>query len=294
MRGTALRSYRRRMTTQQPSNRGVSSQRSGSEIQAIGAVAGMIGPILFTVGFVVQGLFRRGEYDPVAETVSALEAGPNGWIQQLDFFIFGILMMIFAVGLGAGLRGGRRRIGSVVVIWWGVGLLVAGLFPLREDFAGQTYDPTGVHQPNGAVFFLSTWVGLAVLSWCLRPEPRWRGLARYTLLTSGALAVLFLVMAALANLVFSSVASVGRSHPTSRVGSVVSVPHCAGGSAPPGEPVRIGNAGCRADGVGRLDSRFVEIGKDVGNCLVRGLAAAVKPVANLGSLPSQHLVQGFG
>ena len=156
MRGTALRSYRRRMTTQQPSNRGVSSQRSGSEIQAIGAVAGMIGPILFTVGFVVQGLFRRGEYDPIAETVSALEAGPNGWIQQLNFFVFGILMMIFAVGLGAGLRGGRRRIGSVVVIWWGVGLLVAGLFPLRENVDGETFDPTGLHQPNGAVFFAST------------------------------------------------------------------------------------------------------------------------------------------
>ena len=147
MRGTALRSYRRRMRPQQPSNRGVSSQRSGSEIQAIGAVAGMIGPILFTVGFVVQGLFRRGEYDPVAETVSALEAGPNGWIQQLNFFIFGILMMIFAVGLGAGLRGGRRRIGSVVVIWWGVGLLVAGLFPLsrerrRRDLRSHRAAPT--------------------------------------------------------------------------------------------------------------------------------------------------------
>ena len=197
MRGTDIRSYRRRMTTQQPSNLGLSSQRSGSEISAIGAVAGMVGPILFTLGFVVQGLFRRGEYDPIAETVSALEAGPNGWIQQLNFLVFATLMMIFGAGLGAGLRTGRRSIGSAVVGFWGVGLLGAGLFPLREDFAGQTYDPTGVHQPIGAVFFLSTWVGLAVLSWCLRPDPRWRGLARYTLLTSGALAVLFLVMAAL-------------------------------------------------------------------------------------------------
>ncbi len=294
MRGTALRSYRRRMTPQQPSNRGVSSQRSGSEIQAIGAVAGMIGPILFTVGFVVQGLFRRGEYDPVAETVSALEAGPNGWIQQLDFFIFGILMMIFAVGLGAGLRGGRRRIGSVVVIWWGVGLLVAGLFPLRENVDGETFDPTGLHQPNGGVFFASLWVGLAVLSWCLRPRSLLARSRPIHAADEWGVGGPVSRYGRFRNLVFSSVASVGRSHPTSRVGSVVSVPHCAGGSAPPGEPVRIGNAGCRAYGVGRLDSRFVEIGKDVGNCLVRGLATAVKPVANLGSLPSQHLVQGFG
>jgi len=88
------------------------------------------------------------------------------------------------------------------------------------------------------------------------------------------------------DLIFSSVASMGRSHPASRVGGVVSVPYCAGGSTTPGKPVPIGHAGCRAYGVGRLDSRFVEIGKDVGNRFVRGLATAVKPVANLGSLPS--------
>jgi hypothetical protein len=186
------------MTTQQEAASELLVRRSRGDLSAIGAVAGLIGPILFTIGFVVQGLFRRGEYDPIAETVSALEAGPNGWIQQLNFLVFATLMMIFGAGFGSGLRTGRRSIGSAVVVFWGVGLLVAGLFPLREDFAGQTYDPTGVHQPNGAVFFLGTWVGLAVLSWCLRPEPRWRGLARYTLLTSGALAVLFLVMAALA------------------------------------------------------------------------------------------------
>ena len=158
----------------------------------------MIGPLLFTVGFIVQGLFRHDEYDPIAETVSALEAGPNGWIQQLNFFVFGILMMIFGAGLGFGLRTRRRRIASAIVAWWAVGLLMAGLFPLRENADGQTYDPTGLHQPNGAVFFLSTWVGLAVMSWCLRPDARWRGLTRYTLTTSVALALLFVVLAAFA------------------------------------------------------------------------------------------------
>jgi hypothetical protein len=48
---------------------------------AVLAVAEIIGPILFTVAFVVQGLFRLDEYSPVAEVVSALEAGPGGWVQ---------------------------------------------------------------------------------------------------------------------------------------------------------------------------------------------------------------------
>lgn len=139
-----------------------------------------------------------GEYDPIAETVSALEAGPNGWIQQLDFFVFGILVMLFGIGLRTALQTRRRWIAFAVVAWWAVGLLMAGLFPLRENADGQTYDPTGLHQPNGAAFFLSTWVGLAVLSWCLRSDLRWRDLAPYTLITSAALAVLFVVLAALA------------------------------------------------------------------------------------------------
>jgi len=158
----------------------------------------MIGPLLFTVGFIVQGLFRHDEYDPIAETVSALEAGPSGWIQQLNFFVFGILMMIFGAGVGFALRTRRRRIASAIVLWWAIGLLMAGFFPLRENAAGQTYDPTELHQPNGAVFFLSTWVGLAILSWCLRSDLRWRDLVPYTMITSVALAILFGVLAALA------------------------------------------------------------------------------------------------
>jgi len=183
------------MSTQRQSEQGVAIRGGAGDIRLIGAVAGIIGPVLFTVGFVVQGWFRRGEYDPIAETVSALEAGPHGWIQQLNFLVFGILMMIFSVGLGFGLHTPRRWLRSGMVAWWGVGLVMAGLFPLRQDLDGQTYDPTGMHQPNGAVFFLSTWVGLAILTWCLRSDAHWRGLTRYTLIATVALAGLFITMA---------------------------------------------------------------------------------------------------
>ena len=71
---------------------------------AAGAVAGIVGPILFTVTFFVQGLFRLEEYDPVAEVVSALEAGPGGWVQQVNFVVFGLLTIAFVVALHLGLR----------------------------------------------------------------------------------------------------------------------------------------------------------------------------------------------
>jgi hypothetical membrane protein len=71
---------------------------------AVLAVAGIVGPLLFTVTFVVQGLFRLDEYSPIAELVSALEAGPGGWVQQVNFVVFGLLTVVFSVGLHVGLR----------------------------------------------------------------------------------------------------------------------------------------------------------------------------------------------
>jgi hypothetical membrane protein len=83
------------------------------------AVAGIVGPVLFTVGFLVLGLVRRGEYDPVAQQISDLTAGRYGWAQQLNFVVFGLLMIAFAVGLQQGVRATRARVvGRLVLAVW--------------------------------------------------------------------------------------------------------------------------------------------------------------------------------
>jgi hypothetical protein len=74
------------------------------------ALAGILGPVLFTAVFVIQELFRRGEYSPMAEPVSALEAGPGGWVQQVNFVGFGLLTIAFAVGLHRGMRPTRAGV----------------------------------------------------------------------------------------------------------------------------------------------------------------------------------------
>ena len=99
----------------------VSERRS---VIAAGAVAGIVGPILFTVTFFVQGLFRLEEYDPVAEVVSALEAGPGGWVQQVNFMVFGLLTIAFVVGLHLGLRPTRWGfIGPSLLVLSGMALV---------------------------------------------------------------------------------------------------------------------------------------------------------------------------
>jgi len=44
-----------------------------------------------------------------AEPVSALEAGPNGWIQQVNFVVFGLVLLVFAVGLNRAIPSARLR-----------------------------------------------------------------------------------------------------------------------------------------------------------------------------------------
>lgn len=145
------------------------------------AWAGVVGPFLFTATYMIQEALRRDEYSPVSEPVSALEAGPNGWVQQANFAVFGLLTLAFAVGLDRGIRPSRRGlVGPALLFVSGIGLLLAAVFPLREDAAGVTYDPGG-HFVAGVVFFLSSAVGLVVLSRRLAGDPRWRGIATYTL-----------------------------------------------------------------------------------------------------------------
>ena len=116
----------------------------------------------------------------MAEPVSALEAGPNGWIQQVNFVVFGLMMLAFAVGMDRGLRPPRTwTLGPALLCIAGIGLFLAAAFPLREDAAGVTYDP-GLHFVAGVTFFLSTSLALLALSRRLPKDSHWRGLAAYT------------------------------------------------------------------------------------------------------------------
>ena len=158
------------------------------------AWAGIIGPVLFTATFVAQEALRTDEYNPLTETVSALEAGPNGWIQQVNFIVFGLLTIAFAVGLNLGLRRTRLGLlGPALLLVSGIGLLLAAGFPLKQDATGVTYDPGG-HLIAGLIFFLTSAVGLIALSRRLARDPSWQSLASYSLAAGVASLLGFVAM----------------------------------------------------------------------------------------------------
>jgi hypothetical membrane protein len=170
----------------------IDNRTAGETAQRAAAWAGIIGPLLFTATFLALELVQGSEADRVAETVSTLEAGPHGWVQQVNFVVFGALTFAFAVGLHRAVAPARRGLaGPLLLALSGVAGVPAAMFPIREDAAGTPYSSVG-HVIAGTMFFATTALGLALLSRRLRADVGWSDLSRYTGIV-GVVAVLSFV-----------------------------------------------------------------------------------------------------
>jgi Protein of unknown function (DUF998) len=140
-------------------------------------------------------------YDAWQQPVSALSLGPGGWVQQVNFVVFGILTVFSAFGWHQLLTPGRSSIVfSLYQSLAGLGLIVAGVFPL-DPFPGY---PPGVvltaptvhgtiHTVCAFTIIISFAAGCMVLARRFALEPRWRGWAVYSMIT-GVLIVVFWIL----------------------------------------------------------------------------------------------------
>ena len=151
-----------------------------SPLLRVGGTAGMVGPALFAVVFILQNVVRTDD-DAIAEPVSALSIGEYGWVQRLNFVVFGVLLLMFAAALHRGVASSRLGwVGPTLLSVAGAGLFVATTFSLARDETGAIYDPS-FHQVGGMMFFGGTALGLIALSRRLARDPQWRNLSRYCL-----------------------------------------------------------------------------------------------------------------
>src|SRR5215469_8390208 len=143
--------------------------------------AGTAGGLVFTGIYLAEGAARAG-YRALAQPISALSLGPGGWVQQLNFIVFGLLVCLSAAGWRAALAPGRGAWAFPVLrVIAGVGLVMDGLF---------TQDPSGGYPPGAragaatvhgqvhTLFAVVTIVALAagcfVLAARFAAEPLWR------------------------------------------------------------------------------------------------------------------------
>jgi hypothetical membrane protein len=156
------------------------------------AAAGIVGPVIFSVVALVHSLLRP-DHSLVAHPISALAAGPSGWVQNVNFLVFGLLMIAYAIGLHLRVRPSRAAVvGVAFLVLSGVGLMWGGVFP-ATDATGAFDEDRVLHIPGFIMTFLGGGIGLIVMSRRMGRDPRWRSIAAYALVTGIAMLVLILV-----------------------------------------------------------------------------------------------------
>ena len=163
----------------------------GSTIAAL-AAAGVAGPIIFAGVALVQSVLRQ-DHSLVEHPISALAAGTSGWVQNVNFLLFGLLMIAFAVGLHLGVRPSRWGwVGLAFLVLSGMGLMWGGVFP-ATDSTGAFDENRVLHIPGFIMTFLGGGIGLVVMSRRMARDPRWKSVATYALATGITMLVLILV-----------------------------------------------------------------------------------------------------
>lgn len=155
----------------------------GSRAHRMLLSTGLVGSVVFTGTFVIDGALRPG-YGSLRQPMSALSLGAGGWVQVANFIVFGALTCCSAVGWRITLAAG------VGAMWYprlkvlaGFALITTGVFS-QDPGAGF---PPGVAAPASAsvhaqihnvaavLSMVATIAALFVLAGRLSRESRWRG-----------------------------------------------------------------------------------------------------------------------
>jgi hypothetical protein len=105
-------------------------------------LAGITAPIFFVGVFIIEGFFRTN-YDPIGTYISALSLGPYGWIQILNFIIFGLLLFFFTLGVISEFKDGKASKAGPAILF-----VSSFCFFLSGPFVT---DPMGTAQANSSI-----------------------------------------------------------------------------------------------------------------------------------------------
>lgn len=163
----------------------------------ISAWAGMIGAILFVLISTLEGWYRPG-YRPLEMFISALSLGPRGWIQILNFIVFGTLFFVFSWGVANEFPNGKAsRGGPIIFRILAICLFLAGPFVMDSYYPSFTFHGK-VHDILGWIVFPLMPISCFVFLRRFREDPNWQFLKWWTLGLGllSALGVVLLTMAA--------------------------------------------------------------------------------------------------
>jgi hypothetical membrane protein len=160
------------------------------------AWAGIIGPVIFVSLFLIEGWLRPG-YDPFNTYISALALGPRGWIQIVNFIMFGMMLLVFSWGVSRAFKSSRAGIILLMII--ALFFLLSG--PFVMDPIGTPQSQASVHGTihgiMGGFVFLLMPISILLFLRSFRVEQKWKSLWLWTFILGifDAMAVLFFTFA---------------------------------------------------------------------------------------------------
>jgi len=169
-----------------------------NRVTRLAALAGMIGPCLFgsvlVVLTVVEYDFMRSlGWEPLSVSTSVwpsgLALGPYGYVMTVAFLVNGLLVGVFALGLGQTLpRTTPSRLATTLLLLAGLAMLgLAFTTDATNQATRATWHGT-VHDLSFAGLGFTLFPSMLAFGWAFRRSSGWRGLSMYTWLTA-ALAV---------------------------------------------------------------------------------------------------------
>jgi hypothetical protein len=139
---------------------------------AILLTLGGAGPVLFLALVILGGLMTPG-YNALSRPASEIALGAYGWLMTANFFLFGLAIIAFAVGLFRSLPS-PSWVGTALLMISGTGIFASGVFP--TDLKGAPETPTGsLHNLLFLVVFLALIVSYIFSALSFRKLPGWRG-----------------------------------------------------------------------------------------------------------------------
>ncbi len=131
----------------------------------------ILGTALFPIIYLIEGAVRPG-YDAWRDTISSLSLGPMGWMQQLNFALCGVFVLLSAYVW--------RRIlsGGVCATWYPILRVVEGLALVA--IAIFTQDP--LHTAFLIVIMNAMCFGLFVIARRFWGQSQWRGWVMFSVI----------------------------------------------------------------------------------------------------------------
>jgi hypothetical protein len=141
-------------------------RRRAFDTSRVGAWSALFGSAVYLCVFTIDG-WLRPDYDAASMFISELSLGPWGWVQIVNFMIFGLALLVFAMSVALEFGDTRSaRVGVTLLVIMGISMLASGPFVIDPVAgAGPVIDPVAVaphqmsfhskfHYALGTLFFL--------------------------------------------------------------------------------------------------------------------------------------------